>query len=52
MQPGRDADHSPSCSFEVKTECELYFLPSFVSMVVAGQLYLFTNKLHSRSFRP
>jgi hypothetical protein len=39
---GRDADHSPSSSAEVKNEQELYLLsPQAPSRRVAGQLYFF-----------
>jgi hypothetical protein len=41
-RPGRDADHSPPSSAEVKDELELYFLfPHVPPWRVAGQLYLF-----------
>jgi hypothetical protein len=39
-QPGRDADHSPPTSAEVKYEQELYLLfPHVPPWHVAGQLY-------------
>jgi hypothetical protein len=42
VQPGRDADHSPPSSTEVKNEWELYFLsPHVPPWRVAGQLYFF-----------
>jgi hypothetical protein len=38
--PGRDADHSPSSSAEVKNEFRaIYPLPFVVCMAVAGQLH-------------
>jgi hypothetical protein len=41
-RPGRDADHSPPSSAEVKNESELYLLsPHVPPWHVAGQLYLF-----------
>jgi hypothetical protein len=48
--PGRDADHSPPSSVEVKYEYELYLLSPHVSpWHVAGQLYFFTL-LHQTAF--
>jgi hypothetical protein len=45
MWPGRDADHSPPSSAEVKYEQELYLLsPHAPPWCVAGSLYLFTYK--------
>jgi hypothetical protein len=42
VQPGRDADHSPPSSVEVKYEQELYLLsPHAPSWHVAGHLYLY-----------
>jgi hypothetical protein len=39
-RPGRDADHSPPSSAEVKNEWELYLLsPHVPPWRVAGQLY-------------
>jgi hypothetical protein len=39
-QPGRDADHSPPSSAEVKNEQELYLLsPHMPPWCIAGQLY-------------
>jgi hypothetical protein len=39
-RPGRDADHSPPCSAEVKNESELYLLsPHVPTRHVVGQLY-------------
>jgi hypothetical protein len=41
-RPGRDADHSPPSSGEVKYEYELYLLsPHMPPWNVAGQLYFF-----------
>jgi hypothetical protein len=40
-QPGRDADHAPSLSAEVKNDA-IYPLPLDAWMAVAGQLYLIT----------
>jgi hypothetical protein len=41
-RPGRDADHSPPSSAEVKNEYELYLLsPNVPPWRVAGQLYFF-----------
>jgi hypothetical protein len=41
-RPGRDADHSPPSSAEVKNEEELYLLsPHAPPWHVAGQLYFF-----------
>jgi hypothetical protein len=41
VRPGRDADHSPPSSAEVKYEEELYLLsPHVPPRRVAGQLYL------------
>jgi hypothetical protein len=43
-RPGRDANHSPPSSAEVKYEKELYLLsPHAPPWRVAGQLYFFTN---------
>jgi hypothetical protein len=42
-QPGRDTDHLPPSSAEVKNELELYLLsPQAPSWRVVGQLYFFT----------
>jgi hypothetical protein len=54
-QPGRDADHSPSFSAEVKNKRNLYYpLPIGACMAVAGQLCFtciiaiqFTHCIHS-----
>jgi hypothetical protein len=35
-RPGRDADHSPSSSAEVKNEYELYFSPPSATMACSG----------------
>jgi hypothetical protein len=41
-RPGRDADHSPPSSAEVKNEWELYLLsPQSPPWRVAGSLYLY-----------
>jgi hypothetical protein len=41
-RPGRDADHSPPSSAEVKNEWELYLLsPQAPPWRVAGSLYLY-----------
>jgi hypothetical protein len=41
-RPGRDANHSPPCSAEVKFEKELYLLsPHAPPWCVVGSLYLF-----------
>jgi hypothetical protein len=43
---GRDADHSPSSSAEVKNEYELYLLsPQVPPWRLAGQLFLLFNDL-------
>jgi hypothetical protein len=43
-RPGRDADHSPPSSAEVKYEQELYLLsPHVPPWRVAGQLYFFLH---------
>jgi hypothetical protein len=48
VRPGRDADHSPPSSAEIKNEQELYLLsPHVPPWRVAGQLYLL---LYSWSF--
>jgi hypothetical protein len=48
-RPGRDADHSPPSSAEVKYEYELYLLsPQAPSWRVAGQLY-FTLLWYTRT---
>jgi hypothetical protein len=45
-RPGRDADHSPPSSAEVKNEWELYVLsPHLPPWRVAGQLYFFFTLL-------
>jgi hypothetical protein len=51
-RPGRDADHSPPSSAEVKNEQELYLLsPEAPPWRVAGQIYLVqTRKLHIMQF--
>jgi hypothetical protein len=42
-RPGRDADHSPPSSAEVKNEQELYLLsPHAPAWRVGGPLYIFT----------
>jgi hypothetical protein len=44
-RPGRDADHSPPSSAEVKYEQELYLLsPHVPPRRVAGQLHFFTDQ--------
>jgi hypothetical protein len=44
VRPGRDADHSPPSSAEVKNEQELYLLsPHVPPWRVAGQLYFYKN---------
>jgi hypothetical protein len=41
-RPGRDADHSPPSSAEVRNEWELYLLsPQAPLWCVVGQLYIF-----------
>jgi hypothetical protein len=46
-RPGRNADHSPSSSAEVKNEKEIYLL-SLLALLghVAGQLYLFNTYIY------
>jgi hypothetical protein len=51
-RPGRDADHSPPSSAEVKYEWELYLLSSHVPpWRVAGQLYFFSFYLERGTVR-
>jgi hypothetical protein len=51
-RPGRDADHSPPSSAEVKYEQELYLLsPHVPPWRVAGQLYFFYNYVHIFLYR-
>jgi hypothetical protein len=44
-RPGRDADHSPPSSAEIKKEWELYLLaPQVPPRRIAGQLYFYVVK--------
>jgi hypothetical protein len=46
MRPGRDADHLPPSSAEVKNEYELHLLsPNVPPWRVAGQLYFFFTSI-------
>jgi hypothetical protein len=50
-RPGRDADHSPPSSAEVKNEEELYLLsPHVPQWRAAGQLYFFFYFYQIRSY--
>jgi hypothetical protein len=40
-RPGREADHSPPSSVEVKNEKELYLFSLVAFLAVAGQLYFY-----------
>jgi hypothetical protein len=48
VRPGRDADHSPPSSAEVKNEKELLFSPHVPPWRVAGSLYFFIGIIYCK----